>query len=226
MTVLAFSLTLVLVTINRIDYNNLHVSVAPELRSKVIIDPGHGGVDSGATGIGGVEESTINLGVSQKLRDMLTAFGYEVIMTREKDESIHDESAKTIRNKKKTDLHNRLRIANDNPDAVYISIHQNTFSQSQYHGMQVFYSTNNPGSSALAQMIQSNTTQIIQPDNKRKIKPAGKNIFIIYNAKQEAVLVECGFLSNPDDARNLQTQEYQQELAFAICCGIVEYLST
>lgn len=191
----------------------------------VIIDPGHGGVDGGAVGAGGVVEKYINLSISLKLRDFFQAAGFKVIMTRSDDRSIHDEGSDTIRSKKTSDLHNRFDIIEQNPDAVFLSIHQNIFSDSKYHGTQVFFSPNGPVSEQLADNIQKTIRETLQPDNDRETKPAGKNLFLLYNAKTPAVLVECGFLSNIKEETLLQDDAYQTKMAFEIFCGTLAFYS-
>lgn len=188
----------------------------------VIIDPGHGGVDGGAVGIGGVVEKNVNLAISLKLKTFFLEAGYKVIMTREDDRSIHSEGSDTIREKKVTDIHNRFKIIENNPKALFISIHQNKYEQSQYSGTQVFYSANNDNSKLLAQMIQTRVKSMLQPDNGREIKPAGSNLYLLYHAKSPAVLVECGFLSNAKEAILLQDPAYQNKMAFAIFCGTLD----
>lgn len=189
----------------------------------VIIDPGHGGVDGGAVGVGGVVEKNINLSISLKLRAFFQASGFQVIMTREDDRSIYDPGADTIRRQKTTDLHNRLAIIKKNPNAVFISIHQNKFPDGQYSGTQMFYSPNNGGSKELASLLQKDIVSMLQPDNHREIKEAGKNLFILYYSKTPSVMVECGFLSNQREAALLQKDDYQQKMAFAIYYGTLHY---
>lgn len=187
----------------------------------VIIDAGHGGVDGGAVGVDGVVEKGINLAISLKLKALFTASGYQVIMTREDDRSIHDEGSDTIRQKKKTDIHNRFKMIEDHPEALFLSIHQNKFGQSQYSGTQVFYSANNEISKQLAQSIQESVKTLLQPQNDRAVKPAGDNLYLLYHAKSPAVLVECGFLSNPTEAKLLQSDAYQSKMAFTVYCGVL-----
>lgn len=188
----------------------------------IIIDAGHGGFDGGAVGTDGIEEKTINLSISKKLAQLAELYGYEVIMVREDDVAVNDENLKSTRSKKVSDLHNRLALADKNPQALFISIHQNKFPQAQSWGTQVFYSKNNPRSEQLAQCIQNNVHTILQPDNDRQIKPAEKNLYILYNIKNPAVIVECGFLSNAQECARLQDEEYQQKLAFVILQSLVE----
>jgi N-acetylmuramoyl-L-alanine amidase len=196
-----------------------------EYEKTVIIDPGHGGVDGGAVGSGGVVEKGINLAISLKLKDFFESSGYKVIMTREDDRSIHDDGSNSIREKKVSDIHNRFKILEKNPKAIFLSIHQNKFQKSQFSGTQVFYSANNDSSKILAQFIQARATSLLQPGNDREIKPAGGNLYILYHAKSPAVLVECGFLSNSQEAALLQNDAYQNKMAFSIFCGTLDFYS-
>ena len=190
---------------------------------RLIIDPGHGGVDGGAVSADGIVEKHINLSIALKLKMICELCGYDVIMTREDDISIHDPEASTIKAQKTSDLHNRLKIADDNPDALLISIHQNKFQSASSRGMQVFYSSNDPGSKLLADDIQNFTKENLMKENDRVTKPITKSVYLIYNAKQPAVLVECGFLSNRDEAARLNDDDYQKKLAICIFGGIVGY---
>ncbi|MDF2568192.1 MAG: cell wall hydrolase/autolysin, partial [Oscillospiraceae bacterium] len=135
---------------------------------QIVIDPGHGGMDGGATGVDGSLEKNINLKISLKLRDILRVNGFRVVMTREKDESIHDANEKTIAKQKKSDMRKRLKIMQDNPNSLTISVHQNKFEQSQYYGAQMFYSSNNPMSKTLAECLQKKFVENLQKDNKRQ----------------------------------------------------------
>ncbi|HCB99845.1 MAG TPA: cell wall hydrolase [Ruminococcaceae bacterium] len=189
----------------------------------VIIDPGHGGPDGGAVGTDGNYEKDINLAISLKLRNFFLIGGYRVIMTREDDRSIYDKGSNSIREKKVTDIHNRFKIAEEHPKALFLSIHQNLYTDSQYNGAQMFYSTNNPASKILAQNLQDEIHNLIQPQNERIVKPAGDNLYILYHTHTPAVLAECGFVSNPTENRNLQKEEYQNKMAFSIYCGTLHY---
>lgn len=189
----------------------------------VIIDPGHGGPDGGAVGVDGVNEKDINLAISLKLRSFFIAGGYQVIMTREDDRDIHSEGSDTLREKKVSDIHNRFKIAEQHPKALFLSIHQNLYTQPQYSGAQVFYSKNNPDSKVLAQSLQTDIHTLLQPQNDRVIKPAGKNLYILYHSHSPTVLVECGFISNPEENRKLEDNTYQSQMAFSIYCGTVHF---
>jgi len=166
----------------------------------IIVDAGHGGMDGGATAADGTVEKDINLSIALKLRDMLDTAGYNVIMTRETDDDIADDSAKTVRQQKVSDIKNRMKIIEQTPDALFVSIHQNHYGGPSYSGAQVFYSKNNPESEKLAKAIQQDIRSLIQPQNQRAVKRTGTEIYLLYHAQSPAVMVECGFLSNAGDA--------------------------
>lgn len=200
-------------------------AVSAEISEKeliVVIDAGHGGEDSGAVA-NSVLEKDINLEIALKLRDMLKASGIEVKMIRESDVSIYDTASGTIRERKVSDLKNRVKIVNNNKKNILVSIHQNKFEQSKYSGAQMFYSTNNDKSQILAENIRKSITGLIQPENKRELKKGGSDIYLLNKVTVPAVIVECGFISNEEEAKNLSNEEYQSKMAFAIYCGILEY---
>lgn len=223
----SIALSIVIVIIFAISFISLHgamvpTSILPTPMRQIVIDPGHGGEDGGAQ-VGNIVEKDINLSISKILADMMQEAGFEVILTRTEDISIYDESSTGLKNKKRSDIMNRLKIANDNPDAVMISIHQNKFPQSQYYGAQMFYGKQNKLSKPLAESLQSSIISMLQPDNTRKIKPITKSVYLVNNAKSPAVLCECGFLSNPAEAAKLTDPNYQKQLAFAIRSGILDF---
>lgn len=190
----------------------------------IIIDAGHGGFDGGASTKDGYHEKNINLAVSLYLNEYLKLFGFNTILTRDTDTSLEDQGLNTIRQKKKSDIHNRMKIMEDTANSVYISIHQNFYSVEKYKGMQVFYSRNfSEISSVLSQCIQDSTTSLLQPDNERQIKECGTSVYLIYNAKKPACLVECGFLSNNSEAQLLKTPDYQKKIAYCIASGIQDF---
>ena len=197
-----------------------HVETAPT----IVLDAGHGGEDGGACSFDGkFLEKEVNLNIALKLEKMLLASGFKVNMIRDKDISIYDENSTSIRSKKVSDLHKRLEIANQNSNNILISIHQNEFCDSKYYGAQVFYSTNNKESKKIATDIKNAFVGLLQPENTREIKPAGKNIYLLYNSNVPAIIVECGFLSNKEEAEKLATSEYQSKVAFAIYSGFLDY---
>ncbi len=192
----------------------------------IIIDAGHGGFDGGTSTDDGYPEKHINLNICLYLNEYLTALGYETLLTRIKDESLEESDLTTIRKRKTSDLHNRMKIMKETDNAIYISIHQNHFPQEKYSGMQVFYSpTFSDESSLLAESIQKCTAENLQPDNTRKIKECTSSVFLIYKAVKPAVLVECGFLSNKKEAELLKTENYQKKIALCIAMGIQNYFN-
>ena len=146
-------------------------------------------------------------------------------MTRTEDISLHDDDAKTIKSKKTSDLHNRMKIMNETPNAVFVSIHQNFYTSASSRGTQVFYSpATHDDSQALARSIQSSVVNELQPENKRQIKESTNAIYLLYAASKPAVMVECGFLSNPNECEKLCDEQYQTMLASSIASGISEYI--
>lgn len=189
------------------------------IKKTVILDAGHGGFDGGASA-GDVLEKDINLKIALFLADHLRLLGYDVILTREDDSATNDEGDR-IRNKKISDMKNRLALMKSYPDAFFVSIHLNKYSDSQPKGTQVFYSQKTTESKLLAQSIQQTVKELLQSDNHREIKPATRDTYLLYNAPIPAVIVECGFLSNPAELALLKTEEYQKKMAFAVYCGII-----
>ena len=192
----------------------------------ILLDAGHGGEDGGAVGLDGVVEKDLNLSIALKLDTFLRAMGYQTILTRTTDTDLHDAAASTVRDRKTTDIHNRFAMQEALRDKdLFVSIHMNKFPGGGAHGTQVFYSKNTPSSAVLAQSIQRSVIRLVQPENTRQIKPSGDSIYLLYYAKRPAVLVECGFISNAEEAARLQQDEYQNLMAFAIACGVLEYTS-
>ncbi|MEG0542244.1 MAG: N-acetylmuramoyl-L-alanine amidase [Angelakisella sp.] len=199
------------------------VAVATSNKPTVVLDPGHGGFDGGAQS-NGVNEKEINLAIAEKERLLCELFGFNVVMTRDSDVSIHDEGNSSVRSMKRSDLHKRLGIMTANPSSVAVSIHMNKFPQAYVHGAQVFYSPKSKDSDVLAQTIQDNFRLLLQPDNKRTIKKADKDLFILYNNDiTPAVIVECGFISNADEAQKLTTTNYQEQIAMTICYSLMKF---
>lgn len=192
----------------------------------IIIDPGHGGEDGGTSSSSGIIEKDINLSISLKIEKLLSLYGFETVMTREEDKLIYDSECKTIREKKVSDIHNRMSILEKNPDSIFLSIHQNHFNKSKYCGAQVFYSKNNPESQIIAECIQASVITNLQPENTRLIKPCGTEIYLLYHAKSPAVMVECGFLSNGAEAQLLNDDEYQTKMCASIVHGLLTYLNS
>ena len=201
----------------------LYVSASAEETSKsiVIIDAGHGGEDSGAVGTNGVLEKELNLEIAFKVGELLRERGFTVIYTREDDKLLYRESENIKGIRKISDLKNRCEIARSYEGAIFVSIHMNSFGSSKYSGLQVYYA-DNEGAARLAGCIRDSVREQVQPDNKRAIKK-GKNIYVLENSLPDAVLIECGFLTNMEECQKLSEKEYQNKLSFAIVCGIIDY---
>lgn len=200
------------------------VMTKPVLKQTVIIDAGHGGDDGGAIGIDGTVEKDINLDIALKLEKLLKFYGFDVIMTRTEDIMTCDDGLDSLRKRKVSDIHNRFDVLEKNPDAVFISIHQNKFEDNSQHGTQVFYSGNNDESKLLAESIQNSIVSVLQPDNSRVVKKSGSGIYLLYHAKLPAVLVECGFISNPAEVKRLNDENYRMKIAILIADGLIKYL--
>ena len=190
----------------------------------ILIDPGHGGIDGGAQSKNGTIEKEINLQIALKLKQSLEEKGYKVCMTREADEGLY-EQGKTIREKKREDLKNRAEKKKETNCDIFISIHQNMFPQSKCYGAQVWYESNEK-SAILAKAVQVTLKEAIDNNNKRVEKPAGEAYLILRDKYEgESILVECGFLSNPEEEAKLKTDEYQQKLVDGISLGIDRYFN-
>lgn len=200
------------------------VMTKPVLKQTVIVDAGHGGDDGGAIGIEGTVEKDINLDIALKLEKLLKFYGFDVIMTRTEDIMTCDDGLDSLRKRKVSDIHNRFDVLEKNPDAVFISIHQNKFEDNSQHGTQVFYSGNNDESKLLAESIQNSIVSVLQPDNSRVVKKSGSGIYLLYHAKLPAVLVECGFISNPTEVKRLNDEKYRMKIAILIADGLIKYL--
>ena len=190
----------------------------------IVLDAGHGGIDSGCVSVNGAEEKDINLSIMLKLRDMLEVTGLRVEVTRDTDRSIHDTGVTGLGNQKKSDMKNRLDIVNSFDDAVFVSIHQNQFTDPKYSGAQMFYPEGSEESEHLAAIMQGNFVALLQPDNTREIKPVGTEIYLLHNAECPAVMAECGFLSNPEEAAKLESDEYQTMVAFTVYKSLCDYI--
>lgn len=206
--------------------NNVSVPAIATLTEKnlIVIDAGHGGADGGCVGVNGCVEKDINLAIAKNLADMLRASGFEVVMTRDTDVSIHDEGVDGLRQQKISDMENRLEIIKSYPDSVFISIHQNQYTSPEYFGGQMFYTTNNPQNFRLAQIMQEEFAQL-QEGNDREIKLIDNGLFLFKDTQQPAILIECGFLSNEQDASLLSDSVYQKRVAFAIYKGLMRHYS-
>lgn len=204
---------------------SVSASGGAEIGKTVIIDAGHGGFDGGAVAEDGTVEKDINLSISLVLRDILKFNGYNVIMTRTDDTATDNAEGASIAKRKKSDLQNRLELMKKNPDAIYVSVHLNKFTTSAANGAQVFYTPNYKEATLLGEHIQSSIVSKLQFENTRVIKKGTSSTYLLRNAKVPAVIVECGFLSNTSELRNLKDKEYQSKMAFCIACGIFDFFA-
>lgn len=200
------------------------VETAAEMRPDrltVVIDAGHGGEDGGAVAPDGTEEAEINLAVAQRLDMLLQFLGEDTLLLRDRDVSLHDPSAQTIREKKVSDIHNRVDAVNALENARLISIHQNFFPSSKYHGAQVFYG-GNPLGQPWAERTRENLRRCLDPENRREAKPIDRSVYLMNHISCPALLVECGFLSNPEERHMLKDPDYQTALAVVIAGSYVQ----
>ena len=184
---------------------------------ELILDAGHGGEDGGAVSLSGVPESRINLAIVLDMEDILGLYGVCPLLLRREDCSLHDESAENLRQKKVSDLKNRVSIVEHTKNADFISIHQNSYPDSRQQGLQVFYAPTK-NSDNLAESIQKTVHEKIQPQNNRTAKQIPPSVYLMNHISCRAVLVECGFLTNAWEEQLLRDSGYQKHLA-AVLCG-------
>lgn len=194
-----------------------------DTRPTLVIDAGHGGFDGGAVGPSGTSEQDINLSIARSLQALTQCFGYPAKMTREDEQALDYVEGRRVRENKVADIKARERIANETENAVFLSIHLNKFEDPQYFGAQVFYSKNHADSRTLAEQIQQSLLDGIQNNNIRRAKPAAPAIYLMKNLSCPAVIVECGFLSNPAEEAALCEPGYQKRLAICILRGYQQY---
>ena len=190
-----------------------------------VIDAGHGGEDAGAIASDGTLEKDLNLDIASTLASLLELNGNSVRMTRDTDTLLYDyydDLTDYTGQKKVYDLKNRLKITDEFKDSVYVGIHMNKFPSSKYKGLQVYYSPNTEKSADIASTIKNNTRLYLQKDNRREAKKADSSIYILNNAQCPAVLVECGFLSNEEELKDLKSKDYQVRLALTLFCSLIE----
>lgn len=188
----------------------------------VVIDAGHGGEDGGAVSASGAVESGINLAVAKRLEAIFQFLGCNTLMTRSEDISLHSPDAETLRQKKVSDLKNRVAFINEQENAVLISVHQNSLpSDLSVHGAQSFYAKT-ADSDALAKYVQAALNASVNEREKSE-KAIYPGVFLMENVDCAAVLVECGFLSNDAESKLLTTKEHQTKLAVTIACGYLAW---
>lgn len=221
--VLLLAVTLVACNMDKVAEVESKKCIESEKRDKVVvIDPGHGGEDPGKVGVNKAKEKDVNLEISKELRSVLIKAGFDVVMTRENDESL----GAGDRFSKIGDLNKRCEIINntyvENNNCVLISIHQNSFTQESVHGAQSFYYQRSEESKRLAELVQQELNVGINTEKEKKEKP-NDSYYMLINSKCPGIIVECGFLSNNKEAANLVDEKYQKEISKILCRGIVKY---
>lgn len=198
-------------------------TVALPVSNKVIVlDAGHGKPDEGAQSSTGTTEAETNLKIALKVQSLLEQSGATVILTRSDEEAIYDIDSKTLKQKKISDIHNRVKIGNESSADIFVSIHLNKIPQDQYWGWQCFYKDGNEQSVKLAKSLQENLNESIQKENKR-VAMKLDTVYIMKHVEIPISIVECGFLSNPEEEKLLLEDEYQNKLAWGIYNGITDY---
>lgn len=193
--------------------NNVNAAADPSSLRTVILDAGHGGFDGGAVSVTGTAEKTLNLDTTLTLSALLRAQGYRVILTRETDTELSHEGGGS---RKMQDLKGRLSVMEENPGVPFLSVHMNKFPQGKYSGLQIYYSPGDTASKSLADGMQSAVKEHLQPTNERVTKAATSSIFLLHRATSPAILIECGFLSNEEEARRLEDPEYRTALCLTL----------
>ncbi len=197
-------------------------TATPVSGKKVVLDAGHGVPDEGAQSSSGTTEAETNLKITLKVQNLLEQSGCTVILTRSDENAIYDIDSKTLRQKKISDIHNRVKIGNDAQADIFVSIHLNKIPELQYYGWQCFYKPNDEKSTKLAKSIQENLNKSIQKENKR-VAMKLDTVYIMKHVEIPISIVECGFLSNPEEEKQLLDDSYQNRLAWGIYNGIIEY---
>ncbi|MBO5010035.1 MAG: N-acetylmuramoyl-L-alanine amidase [Clostridia bacterium] len=223
--ILIITLAVTVSAVGKVYGSELFLTAGTDINNEkiIIIDAGHGGEDSGAVAKDGTLEKDIALKVAFAVGNAFSDKGYAVVYTRTEDKLLYEpeENIKGIR--KISDLKNRCKLAELYPEAVFVSIHMNSFGDSKYSGLQVYYSENNEQSRIIADSVQARVKKDVQTENNRTTKK-GKGIYILENIENPAILIECGFLSNEEECKKLSEKEYQNMLSFSIVCGIIDVL--
>ena len=204
-------------------YKNTEPTVAlPTTNKVIVIDAGHGKPDEGAESRNGTTEAETNLKIALKLQNLLEQSGATVILTRSDENAIYDLDSKTLKQKKVSDIHNRVKIGNSSSADIFVSIHLNKIPESQYWGWQCFFKGGDEESTNLANSIQASLNEAIQKENKR-VAMKLDNVYIMKHVEIPISIVECGFLSNPQEEQLLLQDEYQDKLAWGIYNGVMRY---
>lgn len=188
----------------------------------IVVDAGHGVPDEGAESSNGTTEAETNLKIALKLQNLLEQSGCTVVLTRSDENAIYDIDSKTLKQKKVSDIHNRVKIGNESSADAFVSVHLNKIPEQQYDGWQAFYKEGDEQGQKLATSIQSALGEAIQKDNDRVAKSI-ENVYIINHVEIPISIIECGFLSNPEEEKNLLDNTYQDKLAWGIYNGIINF---
>ena len=220
-------ITILLITLLTVQLGNRAVTAMSEnatlnRKHTIVIDAGHGGIDGGATSCTGVLESHFNLEIALRLEDLCHLLGLGTQMIRKENISVYT-SGNTIAQKKASDLKQRVRITQETPGAILVSIHQNQFSDSRYSGAQIFYAKTE-GSEDLASKLQSALIETVNLNSHRQVKK-GQGIYLMEHISCPGILVECGFLSNPEEEGKLRSEQYQKDLCCVIAAVLNQYVS-
>lgn len=199
------------------DSDIMPVGTVPVSDKVIVIDAGHGASDGGAVGLSGTSEKEINLEIAMRLKELLEKTGAQVIVTRADDEPLADS--------KREDMRLRKNIRDKSDADIFVSIHMNKFPESKYSGAQVFYSPDEE-SKRLGEAIQDSMKTILNPNNNRVAKKAEDSIYILKKSSVPSVIVECGFLSNPEEEQLLKSRDYQEKVAWSVYSGIIDYFDS
>ena len=207
---------------NKESKNIVETTATPVSGKVVVIDAGHGKPDEGAESSSGTTEAETNLKIALKVQNLLEQSGCNVILTRSDENAIYDLDSKTLKQKKVSDIKNRVKIGNESSADIFVSIHLNKIPEQQYYGWQCFYNEKDENSIKLAKQLQENLNKSIQKENKR-VAMKLNTVYIMKHVEIPISIVECGFLSNPEEEKELLEDSYQNRLAWGIYNGIQEY---
>ena len=223
-TIVMLCLVICIFQTSSVEDKTVSTVALPVTNKVIVIDAGHGVPDEGAESSNGVSEAETNLNIALKLQSLLEQSGATVILTRSDENAIYDIDSKTLKQKKISDLKNRVKIGNESSADIFVSIHLNKIPQQQYYGWQTFFKSGDEKSIALAKSIQNNLNEAIQRENTR-VPMKLDTVYIMKNVEIPITIVECGFLSNPEEEKMLLNDEYQNKLAWGIYAGIVDYFN-
>lgn len=194
--------------------------ISQNSRSTLVLDAGHGGIDGGAISDSGLKESDINLQIALKTEALVRFLGIDTVMTRETDTDNSDNKAYSEHD----NLVQRVKLANSTENAVLISIHQNKFPSAVVSGAEVMYSDNDD-SKALGLITQDNLVTLLDSSNRRVARPAPKELLLTSSVECPTILVECGFMSNPQEVQKLASNDYQLKLAAILAGSYIQFLN-